>query len=89
HCYEAVDLDGTVRLTNEFEFPVASFHHAGETYLVPELLKKTWGGTPTIALFASNFRKKREAYRGSEFAPRVLAEHGMNVVMKVSVMKTK
>ncbi|KAG0708992.1 hypothetical protein DFH29DRAFT_821582 [Suillus ampliporus] len=82
HCYEAVDLDGIVRLTNEFEFPVASFHHAGETYLVPELLKKTWGGTPAIALFASNFRKKREAYRGSEFAPRVLAEHGINVVMK-------
>ncbi|KAG2142813.1 uncharacterized protein EDB93DRAFT_1338417 [Suillus bovinus] len=82
HCYEAVDLDGIVRLTNEFEFPVASFHHAGETYLVPELLKKMWGGTPAIALFASNFRKKREAYRGSEFAPRVLAEHGINVVMK-------
>ncbi|KAG2337251.1 hypothetical protein BDR05DRAFT_895575, partial [Suillus weaverae] len=83
HCYEAVDLDGI--LTNEFEFPVASFHHAGETYLVPELLKKTWGGTPAIALFASNFPKKREAYRGSEFAPRVLAEHGIDVVMKVSV----
>ena len=28
-------------------------------------------------------RKKREAYRGSEFAPRVLAEHGIPVVMKV------
>ncbi|KAG2135195.1 uncharacterized protein EDB93DRAFT_1254338 [Suillus bovinus] len=82
HCYEAVDLDGIVRLTNEFEFPVASFHHAGETYLVPELLKKTWGGTPAIALFASNFRKKREAYRGSEFAPRILAEHGIDVVIK-------
>ncbi|KAG1743356.1 family 9 carbohydrate esterase, partial [Suillus occidentalis] len=80
HCYEAVDLDRIVRLTNEFEFPVASFHHAGETYLIPELLKKTWGGTPAIALFASNFR--REAYRGSEFVPRVLAEHGIDVVMK-------
>ncbi|KDR69239.1 hypothetical protein GALMADRAFT_128703 [Galerina marginata CBS 339.88] len=82
HCYEAVDLDGIVRLSNEFKFPVASFHHAGETYLVPDLLKKTWGGAPSIALFASNFRKKREAYRGSEFAPRVLAEHGIPVVMK-------
>ncbi|KAG2742359.1 hypothetical protein P692DRAFT_20879650 [Suillus brevipes Sb2] len=82
HCYEAVDLDGIVRLTNEFEFPVASLHHAGETYLVPELLKQTWGGTPAIALFASNFRKKREAFRGSEFAPRVLAEHRIDVVMK-------
>ncbi|TFK32813.1 hypothetical protein BDQ12DRAFT_691931 [Crucibulum laeve] len=82
HCYEAVDLDAIVRLSNEFQFPVASFHHAGETYLVPDLLKKTWGGAPSIALFASNFRKKREAYRGSEFAPRVLASHGIPVVMK-------
>ncbi|KII89857.1 hypothetical protein PLICRDRAFT_40029 [Plicaturopsis crispa FD-325 SS-3] len=82
HCYEAVDLDGIVRLSNEFQFPVASFHHAGETYLVPDLLKKTWGGVPSIALFASNARKKREAYRGSEFAPRILASHGIPVVMK-------
>ena len=29
-------------------------------------------------------RYKREAYRGSEFAPRVLANHGLRVVMKVS-----
>lgn len=27
-------------------------------------------------------RYKREAYRGSEFAPRILAEHGLSVVMK-------
>ncbi|TFK72449.1 hypothetical protein BDN72DRAFT_836217 [Pluteus cervinus] len=82
HCYEAVDLDAIVRLSNEFQFPVASFHHAGETYLVPDLLKKTWGGPPAAALFASNARKKREAYRGSEFAPRILAENGIPVVMK-------
>ena len=31
-----------LKLSNEFKFPVASFHHAGETYLVPDLLKKTW-----------------------------------------------
>lgn len=86
---------------------MASFHHAGETYLVPDLLKKTWvredraslpsvqisqsvlqGGVPSIALFASNFRKKREAYRGSEFAPRVLAENGIPVVMKVAAPLT-
>ncbi|KAG1758088.1 hypothetical protein EDD22DRAFT_1000346 [Suillus occidentalis] len=48
-------------------------------YLIPGLLKQTWGGTLAIALFASNFHKKREAFRGSKFAPRVLAEH---VVMK-------
>uniref|UniRef100_A0A8H8CNE4 Amidohydrolase-related domain-containing protein n=1 Tax=Psilocybe cubensis TaxID=181762 RepID=A0A8H8CNE4_PSICU len=82
HCYEAVDLDGMVRLTNEFKFSIAAFHHAHETYLVPDLLKKAYGPTPAIALFATNARYKREAYRGSEFAPRILAENGLRVVMK-------
>ena len=62
HCYEAVDLDGLVRvrrirlhyppviavlqtlkLSNEFKFPIAAFHHASEAYLVPDLLKKAYG----------------------------------------------
>ncbi|CAA7259139.1 unnamed protein product [Cyclocybe aegerita] len=82
HCYEAVDLDGIVRLTNEFKFSVAAFHHAHETYLVPDLVKKAYGQTPAIALFATDSRYKREAYRGSEFAPRILADNGLRVVMK-------
>lgn len=83
HCYEAVDLDMMVRLTEEFQFHLASFHHAAETYLVPDLLKSTWGGPPTVALWASNFfRSKREVYRASEFAPRILASHGIPVVLK-------
>ncbi|KAF8523832.1 hypothetical protein JB92DRAFT_3140680 [Gautieria morchelliformis] len=82
HCYEPVDFDGIVRLSNEFKFPVASFHHAGSAYLVPDLLKQTYGGTPAVALFASNFRKKREAYRGSEFGPRILADNDIPVIMK-------
>ncbi|KZT52269.1 hypothetical protein CALCODRAFT_476127 [Calocera cornea HHB12733] len=82
HCYEAVDFDGIVRLTNEFQFPIAAFHHAHEAYLVPDLLKKTWGGAPAIAIFATNARYKREAYRGSEFAAKILADEGIPVVMK-------
>ncbi|KAH8116655.1 composite domain of metallo-dependent hydrolase [Phellopilus nigrolimitatus] len=82
HCYEAVDLDDIVRLTNEFKFPIAAFHHAHETYLVPDLLKKAYGNTPAAAIFATNARYKREAYRGSEFAPKVLAQNGIQVVMK-------
>ncbi|KAG9226462.1 hypothetical protein CCMSSC00406_0005871 [Pleurotus cornucopiae] len=82
HCYEVVDLDMIVRLSNEFKFPIASLHHTGETYLVPELLRQTWGGAPATALFAANARKKREAYRNSEFAPKVLADHNIPVVMK-------
>ncbi|KAJ7579295.1 carbohydrate esterase family 9 protein [Mycena floridula] len=82
HCYEAVDLDDLVRLTNEFKFPVAAVHHASEAYLVPEVLKKAYGATPAVALFATNSRYKREAYRSSEFAPRILAENGLTVLMK-------
>ncbi|KAG6911111.1 hypothetical protein DXG01_003851 [Tephrocybe rancida] len=82
HCYEATDLDGIVRLSNEFKFPIAAFHHAHETYLVPDLVKKAYGLTPAVALFATNARYKREAYRGSEFAPRILADNGLRVVMK-------
>ncbi|EIW61570.1 composite domain of metallo-dependent hydrolase [Trametes versicolor FP-101664 SS1] len=82
HCYEPVDLDGIVRLTQEFKFPIASFHHAHEAYLVPDALKNTYGGIPTLALFADSSRFKREAYRGSKFAPRILADHGFPVAMK-------
>ena len=38
---------------------------------------------PAVALFATNGRYKREAYRASEFAPRILADNGFKVVMKV------
>ncbi|KIJ61333.1 hypothetical protein HYDPIDRAFT_42737 [Hydnomerulius pinastri MD-312] len=82
HCYEAVDLDDFVRLTNEFQFPVAAFHHAHETYLVPGTLKQAYGHAPAAAIFATSARYKRESYRGSEFAARILAENGIDVVMK-------
>ncbi|KAG5715390.1 hypothetical protein E4T56_gene18308, partial [Termitomyces sp. T112] len=51
-------------------------------YLVPNLIKKAYGLTPAVAMFATNARYKREAYRGSEFAPRILADNGIKVVMK-------
>jgi imidazolonepropionase-like amidohydrolase len=82
HCYEAVDLNSLIRLTNEFQFPLAAVHHAHEAYLVPDLLKQAYQKPPAVALFATNARYKREAYRGSEFAPRILAEHGFQVAMK-------
>ncbi|EPS99813.1 hypothetical protein FOMPIDRAFT_1060582 [Fomitopsis schrenkii] len=82
HCYETVDIDDLVRISNEFNFPIAAFHHAHEAYLMPDTLKKAYDHTPAVAMFATNARYKREAYRGSEFAPRILAEHGVPVVMK-------
>ncbi|KAL5535942.1 hypothetical protein ACEPAF_4036 [Sanghuangporus sanghuang] len=83
HCYEAVDLDNFVRLSNEFKFPVAAFHHAHETYLVPGVLKKAYGDTPPAsAMFASFSRYKREAFRHTVYAPRILHDAGLRVVMK-------
>ncbi|KAJ6625571.1 hypothetical protein B0H10DRAFT_2001975 [Mycena sp. CBHHK59/15] len=82
HCYEGVDIDGMVRLTNEFKFSIAAFHHAHEAYMVPDLIKKAYGHPPAVAIFATNGRYKREAYRGSEFAPRILADNNLDVVMK-------
>ena len=83
HCYETTDLNSMVRISNEFQFPIAAFHHAHETYLVPDLLKQAWGpNPPAVALFATNARYKRESYRGSEFAPKILADAGIAVNMK-------
>ncbi|KAG9112790.1 hypothetical protein FRC07_007874, partial [Ceratobasidium sp. 392] len=82
HCYETVDIDGLVRLSNEFKFPIAAFHHAHESYLVPGLIKKAWGKTPALALFSTFARYKREAYRGSEFAAKILDDNDLKVVMK-------
>ncbi|KAF7792287.1 hypothetical protein EIP86_003323 [Pleurotus ostreatoroseus] len=82
HCYEAVDIDDFVRLSNEFKFPVAAFHHAHEAWLVPDVLKRAYEHPPAIAMFAAFSRYKREAYRHSEFAPRVLADNDIDVIMK-------
>ncbi|KAI0630254.1 hypothetical protein C8Q77DRAFT_1137203 [Trametes polyzona] len=82
HCYEALDLDNFVRISNEFQFPVAAFHHAHETYLVPKVLKRAYKNVPAVALFSTFARYKREAYRHSEFAPKILADEGIDVVMK-------
>ncbi|KAJ6595658.1 composite domain of metallo-dependent hydrolase [Mycena vulgaris] len=84
HCYEAVDIDAFVRMSNEFQFPIASFHHAHESYLVPEVLKRAYGAGSLLAarIVSSVRRYKREAYRHSGFAPRILADNGLRVVMK-------
>jgi hypothetical protein len=37
HCYTIPDLEAMVDHTNEFKFPVRAFHHAHQTYLVPEV----------------------------------------------------
>ena len=37
HCYTVPDLEAFVDHTNEFKFPVRAFHHAHQTFIVPEV----------------------------------------------------
>ncbi|PVH95761.1 hypothetical protein DM02DRAFT_600229 [Periconia macrospinosa] len=80
HCYTIPDLEAMVRHTNEFKFRVYAFHHAHQTYLIPEVLKRTWGGTPAAALFADNMYYKVEAYTASERAGAILYNNSITPV---------
>ncbi|KAI0533851.1 amidohydrolase [Xylaria digitata] len=81
HCYTIPDLEAFVDHTNEFKFPVRAFHHAHQTYLIPEILKRTWGDSPPAsALFADNMWYKAEAYIGSEYAGKILYENGLTPI---------
>ncbi|ATY61083.1 carbohydrate esterase family 9 [Cordyceps militaris] len=81
HCYKIADLEAMVDHSNEFQFPIRAFHHAHQTYLVPEILKRTWGGrAPASALFADNMFYKAEAYVGSEHAGKYLYDAGLTTV---------
>lgn len=80
HCYTIPDLEAFVDHTNEFKFRVRAFHHAHQTYLVPDILKRAWGGAPAAALFADNMYYKVEAYTASEQAGKVLYENGLTPV---------
>ncbi|KAF4119710.1 Imidazolonepropionase or related amidohydrolase [Geosmithia morbida] len=81
HCYTIPDLEAMVDHTNEFSFPIRAFHHAHQTYLVPEILKRTWGGRPpSSALFADNMYYKTESYVGSPAAGKYLYDAGLTPV---------
>ncbi|KAG9253751.1 family 9 carbohydrate esterase [Emericellopsis atlantica] len=81
HCYTIPDLEAMVDHTNEFAFQVRAFHHAHQTYLVPDILKRTWGGRfPSSALFADNMYYKTESYIGSKQAGKTLYDAGLTPV---------
>ncbi|KAK4507311.1 hypothetical protein PRZ48_001046 [Zasmidium cellare] len=81
HCYTIPDLESYIGYTNEFKFPIRAFHHAHATYLVPEVLKRAYGGRPpAAALFADNMYYKTESYVASEQAGKILYEAGLTPV---------
>lgn len=79
---KSTDLAAFIRHTNEFQFPLAAFHHAHEAFQVPDLLKSAWGGQPAVAIFASDSAYKREAWRGSSYAGMINNLNNITVVYK-------
>ncbi|UQC90186.1 amidohydrolase [Colletotrichum lupini] len=54
HCYTINDLEAFVDHTNEFKFPIRAFHHAHQTYLVPEVsIRKALDGISHCCVFYS------------------------------------
>ncbi|KAM7198900.1 hypothetical protein V8F20_005967 [Naviculisporaceae sp. PSN 640] len=81
HCYTIPDLEAFVDHTNEFKFKVRAFHHAHQTFLVPEILKRAYGGDPPAsAIFADNMWYKAEAYIGSEYAGKHLFDNNLTTI---------
>ncbi|KAK4652638.1 hypothetical protein QC762_501460 [Podospora pseudocomata] len=81
HCYTISDLEAFIDHTNEFKFKLRAFHHAHQTFLVPEILKRAYGGDPPAsALFADNMYYKAEANVASEFAGKILWDSGLTPI---------
>ena len=59
HCYETQDFEGIIRLTEEFGFEVACFHHALEAYKIAPLLAEKG---ISVCTFADHGMFKVEAY---------------------------
>ena len=76
---QTTDLAALIRHSNEFKFEIAALHHAHEAYLVPDLIKSSYNNTPAVAIFAINARYKREAWRGSEYAAKILSDQNITV----------
>ena len=51
-----MDLIPLHKLSNEFKFPIATFHHAAEAYLVPDILKQTYGMIISFIDFVAMYR---------------------------------
>lgn len=79
HCYETYDLEMLIRLSHEFGFKIAAFHHALEAYEVADLLAAEGIGA---AIFADHWGFKKEAYDASVNGAKLLAKAGVLTAFK-------
>lgn len=81
HNYEPEDMETMLRISHEFGYRVAGFHHATEAWQVPNLLKEQ-GDNVTVAIFAEFSLYKAEAYHPSLYAGHILDKNGVPVAYK-------
>ncbi|RKP12736.1 hypothetical protein BJ684DRAFT_6137, partial [Piptocephalis cylindrospora] len=79
HCYETHDLEMILRVLDEFQIPISSFHHALSAWKVPDLMLRA---NVTIATFTDLWGYKQEAMEASVHSPRTLLAHGIPVALK-------
>jgi imidazolonepropionase-like amidohydrolase len=81
HNYEPEDLETMLRISKEFGYKVAGFHHATEAWQVPGMLKDQEPNI-TIATFAEFSLYKHESYSPSLYAGHILDKSGVKVAYK-------
>lgn len=81
HCYTPVDLETQMRISQEFGYEIAAFHHATEAWQVPEMIKRAPNNI-TIAMFGTQWGYKLEAFHPSVHAGKILADHKIPVAYK-------
>ncbi|KAJ3123381.1 hypothetical protein HK100_011628 [Physocladia obscura] len=79
HCYQVNDMEMMLRHKHEFGFNIAAFHHATEAYLLADKLAEE---NVSVAIFADFSLYKREAYKHSVHAGKILNEAGVKVAYK-------
>lgn len=77
--WQIQDIEMMLRLSREFDFNVSAFHHALETYMIPDIILESGA---TIATFSDLWGYKMEAYDASVRSPSVLTDAGVSVALK-------
>ncbi|WP_409521508.1 amidohydrolase [Novosphingobium sp.] len=78
HCYRADEMAVMIDVSKEFGYKTRAFHHAVEAYKIADLLKEN---DICVAIWATRWGFKMEAYDGIEENAAILTEKGVCVAI--------
>lgn len=79
HLYETYDFETLLRVADEYNITIGSFHHALSSYKIIKLLKDH---NASIAIFSDEYGGKKEQYEATVNAPKILADNNIPVAIK-------